>query len=262
MLLAAPWTEARRHWMPVIFPQLRLVPCGQMAAFPPFTATLQADAEAVALLDELQWPDRRQAAIRRLAQLGFPAIRDGLQALVTVAEALRQLSSAAHAEAATGYALEDRPNVAEWPDMAAAATLAPCGAAYWARHAQRALCVQHCAQELRRRLLLHDAVLAEYARRNPAEPAASAAERLGASAEERAWVAAVGTRHMERALQQYEQGAGPDQPRLSELSKEQLRRIVQTTMEEGALALAQVHRPATGGLQVELPAGSGEGGWL
>lgn len=229
--------------------------------------TSQADAEAVALLDQLQWPDRRQAAMRQLAQLGFPAIRDALQALVIAAEALRQPSLAAQAEvaageaagaaeavgarggagssalaAAAGYTLEERPNAAEWPDMAAAAAAAPCGAAYWARHAQRALCVQHCAQELRRRLLLYHGALAEFALRAHTSAIALAAER---------GTAPVGLQEgtqqqMQQMVQRYEREAGPNQPRLSEMSAEQLRLIVLTSMEEGAVALTQVHRPAAG----------------
>ncbi|PRW50954.1 F-box only 21-like [Chlorella sorokiniana] len=211
-----------------------------------YSRRCQADAQAMELLWELQWPDRRQAAMRQLAQLGFPAIRDALQALVTAAEALRQPSAglqadseaagAAPAAGAAGYLVEERPNAAEWPEMVAAAAAAPCGAAYWARHVQRELCVQHCAAELRRRQLLAAAAVAEYARRNPAAAAAAAAEVGGASA-------AAGIEELEQQRQAYAREAGSEQLSLSELSLQQLRDIRWRTLEEGALALAQVHRP-------------------
>lgn len=211
--------------------------------------------------------------MRQLEQLGFPAIRDALQALVAAAEALRQpipvanvpevrlveaaaeveAAAAATAEAASSqraalaarYIVDEQPNAAEWPDAAAAAAAAPCGAAYWARHVQHELCVQHSAQELRRRLLLHDAARAEYVLRDVAASAA-AADAAAAAGGPPAVTIAFGAPEMEQQLQRYQAEAGPGQPRLSELSKEQLREIVQTTLEEGALALAQVHRPSTG----------------
>lgn len=211
--------------------------------------------------------------MRQLAQLGFPAIRDALQALVAAAEALRQpipvanvpevrlveaaaeveAAAAATAEAASSqraalaarYIVDEQPNAAEWPDAAAAAAAAPCGAAYWARHVQHELCVQHSAQELRRRLLLHDAARAEYVLRDVAASAA-AADAAAAAGGPPAVTIAFGAPEMEQQLQRYQAEAGPGQPRLSELSREQLREMVQTTMEEGALALAQVHRPSTG----------------
>ena len=199
--------------------------------------------------------------MRQLAQLGFPAIGDALQALVTAAEALRQPSAArqavvrgaasvaaaavginpAAAAAATdavaatqlvaaGYSSEEWPNAAEWPDMAAAAAAAPCSIAYWARHVQRELCVQHCVDELRRRLQLFDAALAECVRRGEGGSSASAAAT--------GW-APAGLQGVDVAALEAEG--------LAELSSAQLRYLLQTTQEAGALALAQVHRPSAGG---------------
>lgn len=178
-----PWGSIWPHPLPLCLVIPQLVPAAPVLALPP-----QTDAQTLALLAELQHPERRRAALAQLRQAGnFAETTDLLQQLIAGAEGLRQpvlpqpgpesASAAlaavpspagpASASSALSWAdpVEGSAAEARWPDAVAAAAAAPCAAAYWARSVHSELCVRHWAQRMRSVAARAAAAQAELSRR-------------------------------------------------------------------------------------------------
>ena len=238
---------------------------------------LQLDAAAVALLGRLAWPDQQEAARQEAhASLAFPLVQDCLHRLVQAADQLR-IPPAAPTDSTCsgsgsggggigGRASEDAAAGGEWAAAAAAFAAAPCSTAFWARWLHEELQVRHVAAQLRRHAAWAQAAEDELERRAGAAAATAAAAAAAGAAGEGAGdtggvaqQAAAGggaepaaqqrqQQQQGQQQQQQQQGQQEQQPPAdpAQLSDAELRSRLALVLEEGALALAAVHRPFAG----------------